>query len=81
MKTVSKKNSKSSLQFDAILQNLEKIVTKMENGDLKLEEYIELFETGTNLHKSGVELIQKAQHKVDILLGGTTDELKPFEEN
>ncbi|MGM0596414.1 MAG: exodeoxyribonuclease VII small subunit [Myxococcota bacterium] len=54
--------------FDEILEELQTIVSKMENGNLKLEKVISLFEKGMKLTENGEKVLEEAQLKVDNLL-------------
>ena len=54
--------------FDEILEELQTIVSKMENGNLKLEKVISLFEKGMKLTEKGEKVLEEAQLKVDNLL-------------
>jgi len=65
--------------FETILNNLEKIVNKMESGELALEKSIALFEEGVKLTRMGENILENAQQRVDQLLKNGTS-TKPFEE-
>ena len=68
--------------FEASLQKLEQIVTKLEEGDLSLEESLELFEDGVKLSRECQGKLDQAERRIEILLkdqdGNLT--LKPIEE-
>ena len=70
------------LDFDTIIKELNSIITRMEQGDLKLEESIELFKKGMFLTSEGEKKLKEAQHQVDILIKNGISGLKtqPFEE-
>jgi len=69
--------------FEASLQKLEQIVTKLEEGDLSLEESLELFEDGVKLSRECQGKLDQAERRIEILLkdqdGNLT--LKPIEES
>jgi len=53
--------------FEKNIQELETIVRKLEDGELPLEEGVELFKKGMNLSKSCREQLEKARYEVRIL--------------
>lgn len=55
-------------QFEASLQELEQIVGKLERGELKLEESLQLFERGVALARSCRTSLDTAELKVKQLL-------------
>ena len=63
----------SSQDFDTTLEQLENIVTHLENGDLPLEEALKEFEQGVQLAKLGQERLQQAEQRIQILLQKTED--------
>lgn len=62
------------MNFEASMQELEKIVKSLESGDLSLEESISEFEKGIALVKNCKSLLDKAQGKVTTLLEGIQNE-------
>lgn len=65
--------------FEKALQELEKLVEKMEEGDLSLEESLLQFERGVALTRSCQKALAQAEQKVQILLKNAgKDELAPF---
>lgn len=54
--------------FEKALDRLEKIVGKLENGDLALEEALKLFEEGTQITRFCSTKLDEAERKVEILL-------------
>ena len=54
--------------FEAALEQLEKIVKELENGDLPLEKSLELFEKGMELSESCRKQLSAAETRVEILL-------------
>ena len=47
---------------------MEAIVTRLENGELPLEEALKEFENGVQLAKLGQERLQQAEQRIQILL-------------
>ena len=66
--TVVTDDSHTSFDFEASFSELEKIVDKLENGQLNLEQSLEDFERGIHLTRSCQTALNKAQQKVQILL-------------
>ncbi len=64
-------------KFEEALSRLEGIVSKLEGGDLDLEESLKLFEEGIRLSHSCSEKLDEAERKVEILLRNKEGVLKP----
>lgn len=54
--------------FESSLGELEAIVRKLEQGDLDLEESLELFEKGVKLSRECRDRLTKAERRIEILL-------------
>lgn len=67
-------------KFETAMKRLEEIVSKMEAGDLPLEESLRLFEEGIKLSRSLNKTLEEAERKVEILLSDETCKTEPFEE-
>ena len=65
------------LSFEQALERLEKIVERLENEELTIEESLRLFEEGVKLARFLREELEKAEKKVEILLQDAEGELKP----
>lgn len=65
--------------FEESLAELEKIATKLESGELGLDEAIKEFEKGIKLSKECSEKLDEAEKKINILVQGEDGELE--EEN
>ena len=50
------------------LTNLQKVVGKLETGDLSLEQSLSAYEEGISLAKRGHGLLDSAEKKVEVLL-------------
>lgn len=69
----------SSISFEHALQELEQIVTRLESGELPLEEALSAFENGVQLARQGQQKLQQAEQRVQILLSDDPDaELAAF---
>ena len=70
----------TTLSFEKALADLEKIVEKLEKGDLALNESLTLFEKGVKLARYLREELEKAEKKIEILLKDEKGEVKekPF---
>ena len=64
-------------RFEDALNKLEKIVSKMEEGDISLEESLRLFEEGIRLSRFCNQKLDEAEKKVEILLKDKEGVLKP----
>ena len=67
---------KDEKTFEQSLNELEKIATDLERGDLSLEEAIEKFENGMKLSKECSEKLDKAEKRINILVQSEDDDLK-----
>ena len=54
--------------FESCVEQLEKIVKELENGDLPLEKSLELFEKGMELSGKARTQLEAAESRVEILL-------------
>ena len=72
---------KGKKTFENALSQLESIVSQLEDGDLPLEESLQLFEEGIKLSRFCNQKLNEAQKKVEVLLRGNegTLETHPFE--
>jgi exodeoxyribonuclease VII small subunit len=57
------------LTFEAALYELEETVTKLESGELALEEALELFEKGQSLAAQCSSQLESAAMRVEMLTG------------
>ena len=60
--------SSASFDFETSFSELEKIVDKLENGQINLEQSLQDFERGIHLTRSCQTALNNAQQKVQILL-------------
>jgi exodeoxyribonuclease VII small subunit len=63
------------LSFEDSLSQLEKIVAKLEDGELKLDQSLELFEKGIALSRSCRERLAAAERRIEILSRSADGEL------
>ena len=56
------------IQFEEAFKRLEDIVTKLESGDLSLEDSMSLFEEGIILTKTCKSRLEAAEQKIQLLL-------------
>jgi len=66
---------KDTVNFETSLQKLEKIIAKLEDGDISLEDSVKSFEEGIGLVKECQKQLSEAELKVRKLLdsGDTVD--------
>lgn len=57
-------------KFDDILQRLRGLVERLESGQLSLEDSLRFFEEGMELCRRGASILDGAEKKVELLLGG-----------
>ncbi len=61
--------------FEQSITELEKIVERLENGDVTLDESLELFEKGIKLSKSCQKMLDSAEKKVSVLMANDDGEM------
>jgi len=54
--------------FETSLEELERIVHELEQGELSLEKSLELFEQGVKLSRECQERLNQAERRIEILL-------------
>ena len=72
----------SDLSFEAAMAELEQVVSRLEQGDVPLEDSIKLYERGALLKARCEEKLKEAEEKVSqITLGadGAATGTKPFD--
>ncbi|MGI9250596.1 MAG: exodeoxyribonuclease VII small subunit [Pseudohongiellaceae bacterium] len=58
----------TSFNFETAMEELEELVTTMEDGELSLEESLAAFEKGVKLTRECQAALKKAEQKVQVLL-------------
>lgn len=73
-----KQDSENDFNFEEKLRELEQLVTRMEDGNLGLEESLEAFENGVKLVRDCQQALEAAEQKVKVLTSaeGDTEDLK-----
>ena len=72
-----------TLSFEVALKQLEEIVTKLERGDVPLEESIAIYERGEALKKRCETLLAQAEERVEKIRAqeGNATGVEPFDAN
>ncbi len=65
--------------FEQSLTELEKIVAKLESGELPLEQSLELFEKGISFSRECRDRLTKAERRIEILMKDADGELSTQE--
>ena len=73
--------AKNSKKFEQEMADLEAIVTRIDSGELSLEDAIAAFEQGVALVRSLNQKLDEVEKKVEVLMRDAQGELKsaPFE--
>lgn len=66
---------KKNDNFEKSLLELQEIVTKLEAGDVSLDESLSLFEKGVKLSKTCQKILDDAEKKVSMLVANEDGEL------
>ncbi|MDY4377336.1 exodeoxyribonuclease VII small subunit [Pectobacterium brasiliense] len=73
------KKTEQPVSFESSLNELEKIVTRLESGELPLDDALNEFEHGIQLARQGQQKLQQAEQRVQILLSADPEApLSPF---
>ena len=67
------KKQPTSFDFEKSLENLEELVTAMEEGELSLEESLQAFEKGIKLTRECQTALKNAEQKVQVLINENGD--------
>ena len=69
------------LGFDQLLARLREVVTRLESGELSLEQSLQVYEEGVQLARRGQQLLASAEKRVEILVSASGNvEVATFEE-
>jgi len=76
------KKKNEDIPFEEYLRKLEKIVHKLEEGELTLDESVKSYEEGMNISKICLEKLNKTKKKIEQLVieGEESYSTKPFSE-
>ena len=64
--------------FEALMDELDGIVGRLERGELSLEESLAAFERGVSASRSASAILDAAEARVDVLVRADSDETVPF---
>lgn len=67
------KKKQAKFDFEEALEELEELVTSMEDGELSLEESLHAFEKGIKLTRECQTALKNAEQKVQVLLNENGD--------
>src|SRR4051812_28772863 len=71
----------AELGFDQLLARLREVVTRLESGELSLEQSLMVYEEGVQLARRGQQLLASAEKRVEILVSASGGlEVAPFDE-
>ena len=59
---------RKKLDYEAAVAELESLVTRLEQGDISLEESLKLYESGVLLTRECQDALQTAEQKVQVLM-------------
>ena len=64
------------MKFEKALEELERVVARLEKGNLPLEESLQLFEQGIQSARECRDYLEQAEKRVETLLGAEAGKLK-----
>lgn len=67
------------MKFEEKISELEKIVAKLEDGTISLDESISLFEKGIKLSKECQKILDDAEKKISVLMEDGNGNMKAAE--
>ncbi len=80
---IAKAANETPPDFESAMRDLEKLVERLEQGDMPLEESLAAFERGVLLSRACQTALKEAEQKVEILLkragGPAVEEFTPDE--
>ncbi len=62
--------------FEEQIEQLEKIINELENGNLNLDDSVVKFEEGMKISKECNKMLENAEKKISILLNDENGEMK-----
>ena len=62
--------------FEEQIEELEKIINELENGNLNLDQSVEKFEEGMKISKECNKMLESEEKRITILLNNQDDEVK-----
>lgn len=74
-------SSSATLSFEAALTELEGVVSKLESGDMPLEQALDAFEAGVRLSRRCASTLDAAERRIEILMAeraGSAARTEPF---
>jgi len=72
----------AELGFDQLLARLREVVSRLESGELSLEQSLAVYEEGVQLARRGQLLLATAEKRVEILVSASGGvEVAPFDES
>jgi len=68
--------------FEEMVERLNQIVAELEQGDIKLDDMIKLYEEGSKLIDESLAKLDDVEKKISLLSGKSAEDMKiePFEE-
>ena len=67
-RNVDAEQTKETLTFEQIVEQLSSIVTQLEDGELPLEQALATFEQGVRLSRLGSKRLDEAERRIEVLL-------------
>lgn len=72
-----KQESWESAPYERLVEELDVVVRDLESGQLSLEESLRAFEKGVRLAKAAEQQLDRAEHRVEVLLQEGRSETLP----
>jgi len=71
----------SELSFEALLDRLQGVVDRLEQGEIPLEEALETYEQGVRFSRLAARRLDEAERRIEVLMNETEDgvQTRPLE--
>ena len=68
----------TELGFDDLLGKLRDVVARLEQGNLSLEDSLKAYEQGVALARSGHDILDRAEKRIELLVSGSDGSTTEF---
>lgn len=69
------------MTFEQAMEELEKIVTRLETGEVELEESVDLYDRGARLRAHCQEKLDSARERIEKISGGRLEAVRSSEDD
>ena len=77
--TPAPSSAPAAARYEDLVKRLDQVVTRLESGELSLEESLQAFEEGVGLVRQSEARLGEAEKRVELLLSEQGDSRAPFD--